>query len=523
MFRQRSDQWPTWQDFANKKNKCMDTLQRDWWMQNKTPIWFPLASLALIFNSIFFTPAFSFIEGKLVQNTVSASGFLQSTVYNLNFQVSGPTISEIDVKQGQSVVAGQVLARLNTTAFQDALNVEQANVNVARSNLTSALAQEGVTGAAAEAVIAAAEAQLSVAQVNKRAINKQSSAIVENAETVLESDQNTLNHTINFANAQIAAATAQWQQSLLNCKSLITPTTSISASVSTSATRSLSASISASGPIATPLPTATTSVSASVSTSNTSDLSKSASLTKTSSLTISPANSYSDCVAVANTTYNQAVRVANLSVASAQATVEQDETALDLAHADARVNNKEARGNVKIAYYGVGVANTSANANITSAQSNVTAAQGQLELAIANLTQAQHSLANTTLVAPHAGVITAINGTVGSVPNYPTNIVAGNSAGYGPFIRLVDLSSVGQIQVSVGEVDILKVKVGQPVQFTVKAYGSRQFKGTVSAISPEGISNSSGISYPVIIAIDPKSVDHAELLPNMTANATISV
>src|SRR6516165_3018696 len=42
---------------------------------------------------------------------VHATGLLQATVYNLNFQNTGVAISEIDVAQGQTVASGEVLAR----------------------------------------------------------------------------------------------------------------------------------------------------------------------------------------------------------------------------------------------------------------------------------------------------------------------------------------------------------------------------------------------------------------------------
>lgn len=77
--------------------------------------------------------------GNLVES-ISATGPLQSGIYNVNFSGSG-TISEIDVKVGQQVRAGQVLAKLDPTSLQDAVNTAQTNLNNAENNLNNTYAQ----------------------------------------------------------------------------------------------------------------------------------------------------------------------------------------------------------------------------------------------------------------------------------------------------------------------------------------------------------------------------------------------
>src|SRR5947209_8283836 len=58
---------------------------------------------------------------------VNATGPVQGTIYNADFATSGK-ISEIDVKVGQYVKAGTVLAKIDATALQDALNQAQATL-----------------------------------------------------------------------------------------------------------------------------------------------------------------------------------------------------------------------------------------------------------------------------------------------------------------------------------------------------------------------------------------------------------
>ena len=75
-------------------------------------------------------------QGNLV-TTVSATGPLQSGVYPANFAASG-RLTEIDVAVGQQVSAGQVLAKIDPTALQDALNSAQTQVNSAQTSLNNA-------------------------------------------------------------------------------------------------------------------------------------------------------------------------------------------------------------------------------------------------------------------------------------------------------------------------------------------------------------------------------------------------
>ena len=151
----------------------------------------------------------------------------------------------------------------------------------------------------------------------------------------------------------------------------------------------------------------------------------------------------------------------------------------------------------------------------------VTQAQDTLKIAQAQLTTAQHNLDGATLRTPHAGVVTVINGTIGGTPGVPLNTSSGASGG-SYFIQIVDLSSL-QIIANVNESDTANLKVGDPVQFTVNAYGDRQFTGVVDAISSSGAASSNVVSYPVTIGVDKQSMQGANLLPGMTAAVNITV
>jgi membrane fusion protein, macrolide-specific efflux system len=92
--------------------------------------------------------------------TVSASGSVQSaSTANADFATAG-TVTEIDVKVGDSVGKGQTLAKVDPTAAQDSLNTARANLNSAQQ----ALARARASGTTDNATIAADQAQVAADQ-----------------------------------------------------------------------------------------------------------------------------------------------------------------------------------------------------------------------------------------------------------------------------------------------------------------------------------------------------------------------
>ena len=101
-------------------------------------------------------------------------------------------------------------------------------------------------------------------------------------------------------------------------------------------------------------------------------------------------------------------------------------------------------------------------------------------------------------------------------------VLVGGGGGGGTFITIADTSTL-QVLASVNESDTANLKVGEPAQFTVSAYGSRIFTGTVSAISPLGQTVSNVVTFPVTIDVNKDDLQNTNLLPGMTASATIVV
>lgn len=107
----------------------------------------------------------------------------------------------------------------------------------------------------------------------------------------------------------------------------------------------------------------------------------------------------------------------------------------------------------------------------------------QIELAELALEQAQQRLADAELRAPFAGVI--------AVLNLQAGMPAPNTT---PAVTLVD-DSAFYVNVTVDEIDIGKVAVGQPVSITLDAYPDQALAGEVEAIAPAAMNVGGIISY----------------------------
>src|SRR5215469_5226753 len=122
--------------------------QRPWWRRPKgTAVIAGGVILALLVGSFAFihsrrtpiTYQYAPVTSGGLVTTVSATGPIQSPLYDVNFSGTG-TIAQIDVKLGQQVKVGQVLAKLTATSLQDALNQAEIQADNAYISEQQALA-----------------------------------------------------------------------------------------------------------------------------------------------------------------------------------------------------------------------------------------------------------------------------------------------------------------------------------------------------------------------------------------------
>jgi len=151
-----------------------------------------------------------------------------------------------------------------------------------------------------------------------------------------------------------------------------------------------------------------------------------------------------------------------------------------------------------------------ANFKVTTASIDDTAlrtAQAQLDAAHVAFEQAQNNLAKTKLVAPFDGVVATVN------------YSAGDTVGTNAAVNIVNLSNL-QIQVTVAEVDLPKIKIGESAQVTLDALPGKTYTGQVTKLSPVGTITQGVVNYPVTVAI--MNADGA-VVPGMTANLAVTV
>lgn len=138
-------------------------------------------------------------------------------------------------------------------------------------------------------------------------------------------------------------------------------------------------------------------------------------------------------------------------------------------------------------------------------------AEASVELARASLSLSRANLGYTTIRSPVDGVIIARNVDEGQT------VVASMSAQV-IFEIATDLREV-QVEASVPEADIGRIRPDQPVRFTVDAY-DESFRGRVSQIRLAAKTEQNVVTYPVIVRADNPD---GRLFPGMTATMSCEV
>jgi len=409
-----------------------------------------------------------------VSTTVSASGSVQSTSdIGLTFKSTG-IVTAINVKVGDSVSKGKVLATIDDTQAKIALlqaqsAVKSAEISVIQSGnskdsaaLTLQQAQDALTTltsgptdatkkSQAQALLNAqnsvTSANLAVANAQQALLDQESTtaANLVNYDRVIDLDWYTMynacgnkldtNCTLYTTNATIRNAVAAWQDA---------------------------------------------------QTAKVNGIAKDAAAEKTAQQNID--------TAIRNQT---AAKAALDSLMASQSETNAGPTSTSLQAAKLAVAN--AQNNVKV----VDLQGQQALATQTNAQ--------------ASLLIAQQNFDGTKIVAPASGTIAAIASIVGMTPGS----TSAGSSGVNGFIILTNLNSL-QIKASVAEADIASLVVGQAANITFDAVSRSRATGTVLSIAPlNNASSGSGSvqSYTVLFGLD-QTPDGVK--PGMTAQVSVT-
>src|SRR5712692_8738881 len=154
----------------------------------------------------------------------------------------------------------------------------------------------------------------------------------------------------------------------------------------------------------------------------------------------------------------------------------------------------------------------SAEAQLKVAQAMLESARAQTKQKKAALDQSQIDLDHTTIRAPVDGVVVSRAVDVGQT-------VAASLQAPTLFTIAQDLTKM-QVETSVDEADISKIRLDAPVTFTVDAFSGRTFTGEVTQIRKAAQVVQNVVTYTVVVGV---SNPEGKLLPGMTANVKLVV
>ncbi|MBS6370719.1 MAG: efflux RND transporter periplasmic adaptor subunit [Lawsonibacter sp.] len=195
--------------------------------------------------------------------------------------------------------------------------------------------------------------------------------------------------------------------------------------------------------------------------------------------------------------------------------------------AAASVNGLGSAGNGTFTYQSESTVTASASGTVTAvhASEGSTVSKGQtlitlggddledqLQNAADSLRNAELSMENTQKQLENYTITSPISGTI-----IDKEYKAGDTVESGKTLcTIYDLSYL-EMTLSIDELDISTVEVGQAVQITADAVEGKTFTGTVTKVSVAGTTSGGITSYPVTVRID----EADELLPGMNVDAEI--
>lgn len=441
-----------------------------------------------------------------VTATVSASGNAASaSTVGLSFGSAG-TLTELDVKPGQTVPKGAVLAKIDSAGAQQSLRSAQAQLATAQAQLTAA--GTGQTAAAAS------KDAIAVQQAQQTVSNAGSSVTQATAQQALDSKQ----QDQIVAAARLAAAT-----SAAPSAAAAAPSTRASSQLVPSDHRPGAAPTAGVSPGTGGAGTGGGTASTGTAAASTGARSGGSSGGATSG----GGASSLDVVTAAEQTRDQTALRDAQSVTNAQQ---------QLASAKLQLVAQQA---------------TATADAVGPVASGVATAQASVDSATSAVQTAQQTVDETVMHAPSAGTVVSVAGAVGEQVSSSTGGSAASgsggagttgsggagtngsggagggaasgstgsasSAGTSGFLVLTDLTSM-QVTTNVAEADAASVQDGQSASITFSASGATA-TGRVTAVAVDGTTSNNVVNYPVTVTLTsvPKGVR-----PGATASVVIT-
>ncbi len=172
---------------------------------------------------------------------------------------------------------------------------------------------------------------------------------------------------------------------------------------------------------------------------------------------------------------------------------------------------------------------------VSNAEATLAKAKADKEQSDQNVEAAQAAVDATTLKAPIAGTITAVNGSVGSVTGGSSSSSSSGSSGQGStsgqgsaststtttsgsgFVDMADLKTL-QVVAAFAEADAIKIKAGQAATVTLNAEPGTTLTASLATVSPTPTTTNGVVSYSATFSLA-KLPANARM--GQTANVTV--
>lgn len=487
-----------------------------------------------------------------VTQTVAVSGSVSSAgTVKLNPATNGK-VAQLLVGVGQQVAAGQPLAKLDTTDLEAAVTTAQNNLAGAQTNYDKALSgvndaqssyaqtQQSTANdvATAQSSLAKLKTSYAAAKTNFSSlfgslINELATYVsqISVAQQQVQKTQNDLS-TANQISDNRAAQTSmnQASASLGNAQSYVQGVYAgaegdyiAAANLVLNAAAAFDAAIAANGDSSTAtqqLATAQVAYTTAASRLSSAIDAPNGQIASALSSAASAQNSLNTVNAKPDTTLD----AARADVAALLVTLTGDQQAatnaknkITQAGASVSTINDVVSGSYLSAVQNVTSAQIRAAQSLQSAQTSlnnqpasVQSAANALANAQTALATAQSNLDNAILKATVAGVVTAISAQVGE------NVTTNSNAG---FIVLANTGSMA-LHGTIGEGDVVKLKLGQVATVTVDAVGTAKMTGKVTSLDPVATIAQGVPVYGIDVTID---LPNAAVRPGMSGTANVII
>ena len=424
-----------------------------------------------------------------VSSTVSSSGTVISPSDIALAPTTTGTLAKLNVKVGQSVHAGEVLAQMDTTSLKSAVAQAQSSLIQAQANLTSAQATADTTASTTAIQLQNDQTAVTTAQNNYAYQQTLIASSQATDQTTVQTALNKLNYDKNLASQNVAI----YQSSVDTAKNSLT-----------NAQLTYNDYVGLYGPAG-----ITLTWCASINTVN---------------ANCTTLNQDNNAVISAQTAYNNALVTQQQNLAKDAQTIASDQQSYNDALATAALNLKKNAQTLASAQASIDSAQSTLklyqlqNSNSTTA-TTIAVDQAQITVAQSNLVTAQKNLAGATVKSPVSGKIASISNTLIGATISPNTTPTNGSTGATGFIVLTD---VGGLQVTAGfsESDVAKIAVGQTTSMAFTALPNEVGDAKVSNIALLPTTSSGATTYTVTFQLTGKIEG---LKPGMTATATVIV